>query len=326
MTETPIDTPKKRSRLGLYLMPGLIVVLFIGVSVWWTIATRIVDDRFSRWITNEAIAGRQWSCANRSMAGYPFRIELRCDGLALVATQGHTKSLSIGGFLAIAQIYQTSLVIVETNGPLAVTFVNGQSFSAQWTLMRSSLHFETPSRADRVAWVAEGLRFEGGPPALSGKLGHTEFHLRKIPVETGEATDLEVAFSAADGMLGNLPPPASADLHFIVKKGKILADKPSLSGLEDWRLAGGEMAIDQWDMKRGEQTFNLTGTLSMDETHRLAGKVDFAASGLGDLMKQFNLAPGGMSLGNGSIKLPLQFSKGRVLLGPLKLGDLPALY
>ena len=326
MTEALIETPKKPSRLGLYLMPGLIIVLCIAVSAWWMVATRIVDDRFSQWISNEAIAGRQWSCANRSMAGFPFRIELRCDGLALVTTQGQPKSLSIGGFLAIAQMYQPSLVIVETSGPLAVTFVNGQSFSAQWTSMRSSLHFETPSRADRVAWVAEGLSFEGGAPSLSGRLGHTEFHLRKIPVETGEGMDLEIAFSASGATLRDLPPPASADLHFIVKKGKILADKPSLAGLEEWRVAAGEIAIDQWDMKRGEQTFNLTGTLSIDDTHRLAGKVDFAASGLGDLMKQFNLAPGGMSLGNGSIKLPLQFSKGRVLLGPLKIGDLPVLY
>jgi len=318
--------PKKRSRLGLYVMPAILVLLAISVSIWWVVATRFADSAFDHWLANEASAGRQWSCATRNMAGFPFRIELSCEGLTLVASKGEPRALSIGGFVAVAQIYQPSLILVETHGPMHATLASGQTLSGQWTMMRSSLHFETPSRADRVAWVVEGLTTEGTLPFATSTIPHAEFHLRKIPLDSGLPEDSEIAVSVKDAVFRDTSSPASFDSRLTIKKGVLLMDNPGPAGVEAWRSAGGEVGIDRWDLKRGDQALAITGALSLDETHRLSGKIDFAAKGIGDVLKEIGLNALAGVIGSGSVKLPLAFNKGRLLLGPLKLAELPPLY
>ncbi len=326
MSDTTILSPKKPSRIGLNFVPGLIVVLGLAVSIWWIAATRVADAGFDRWLANEASFGRQWSCASRSMAGYPFRIELRCDGLTMSAEKGELRSVSVGGFLALAQIYNPKLVLVDVNGPMSVRLANGQTASMSWQTMRSSLHFETALKADRASWVVDGLVLETTNPLVSGKLGHAEFHMRKIEGEANGPSDIETVITVSGASLRDVQTTGSLDAHVITKKGWLLAENPGASSLENWRASGGEVVIDQWDLKRGEQALALKGSLSLDDSHRLNGKIDFTATGLGETLKESGLSILGGSIGAGSVKLPLTLNKGRVLIGPLKLAEIPPLY
>ena len=326
MIEPQQKTAKKTSRLGLYFMPGVLVVLSVAVSVGWMVATRYVDAAFDHWLTNEAIAGRQWTCATRHMAGFPFRIELSCDGLTVSTSKSEVRALSVGGFLAVAQFYQPSQMLIETHGPLTATLANGQTVSGQWTTMRSSLHFETPSRADRVDWVVDGLVSESSFLPASGKVGHAEFHMRKLPNTDGGSTDSECVASFTDAFLKNSETPVAFEGHIVVKKAAILLETPGQFGVETWRAAGGEVSLQQWDIKRGEQSLSLTGTLSIDDTHHLAGKLDVTAKNIGAALKDTSLAAMGGIFGSGSVKLPLTLAKGRLLVGPLKLAEFPPLY
>ena len=260
------------------------------------------------------------------MAGYPFRIELRCDGLTMSAEKGELRAVSLGGFLALAQIYNPKLVLVDVNGPMSARLANGQTASISWKTMRSSLHFETPLRADRASWVIDGAVLETSNPLVVGKLGHAEFHMRKIDGEANAPSDVETVITASDASLRDAQTTGSLDAHVITKKGSLLAENPGPSSFENWRASGGEILIDQWDMKRGEQALALKGSLSLDETHRLNGKIDFSATGLGETLKESGLSILGGSIGAGSVKLPLTLNKGRVLIGPLKLAEIPPLY
>ena len=326
MTERPERSTKKTSRLGLYFMPAVFVVVAIAVSIGWMVATRYADAAFDHWLANETLAGRQWNCATRNMAGFPFRIELSCDGLTLSTSKGDIRSLSVGGFLAVAQFYQPSQMLVETRGPFTATLVNGQTINGQWAMMRSSLHFETPNRADRVDWVVDGLVTESSFLPVSGKVGHAEFHMRTLPNADGGPADAEFVASLADAFLKNIETPVAFDGHILVKKAAIFLETPGQFGVETWRGAGGEVNLQQWDIKRGEQSLSLTGTLSIDDTHHLAGKLDVAAKNIGDALKDTSLGAMGGILGSGSVKLPLTLAKGRVLVGPLKLAEFPPLY
>ncbi len=323
----PLPTiARRKSRLGLYLMPGVLVLLSVAVSVWWGVATRLADAAFDHWLAKEAAAGRQWTCATRTMAGFPFRIELACDGLSLATSKGEPRALSLGGFVAVGQIYQPSLLLVDTRGPLQATLANGQTITAQWTMMRSSLHFENPTRADRVAWVVDGLTTQSNLPFATGHIGHAEFHMRSVPAESGPSQDHEIAVSVTEAGLHDGAIPASFEGHLTVNKGAVLLDTAGPDGLEAWRSAGGELGIDQWEAKRGDQFLAVTGALSLDENHRLTGTLDLAAKGIGDGLKEAGLGAFGGIIGSGAVKLPLTFNKGRLLLGPLKLAELPPLY
>jgi len=320
------SSPKRPSRIGLYIVPGFIAVLAVAVSIWWVAAARMADAGFDRWLASEATLGRQWSCASRSMAGFPFRIELRCDGFSMSADKGEIRSASLGGFLALAQIYDPKRVLVDVNGPLTARLANGKTASLSWQAMRSSLHFETSIRADRVSWVVEDLAVESSSPPVSGKLGHGEFHMRKIEGEPNGPSDIEMAITASRGILRDLPPAASFDAHLIAKKGWLMSENPGLTGLENWRASGGEFVVDQWVMKRGEQALDLKGSVTIDEGHRLNGKIDLSASGLGEALKESGLSILSGSLGAGNVKLPFMLNKGRLLIGPLKIAEIPPLY
>jgi hypothetical protein len=326
VNDRSVSSSKKLSRIGLYILPGFIGLLVIAVSIWWVAATRMADAGFDRWLANEAGLGRQWSCTSRSIAGFPFRIELRCDGFSMMADKGEVRSGSLGGFLALAQIYDPKHVLVDVNGPLTARLANGQTVSLSWQTMRSSLHFETPVRADRVSWVVEELAMESPNPPVSGKLSHGEFHMRKIEGEPNGPSDVEMVMTASGGTLHDLPPAASFDAHFIVKKGWLMAENPGRAGLENWRTSGGEVLVDQWTMKRGEQALELKGSVTIYDGHRLNGKIDVSAAGLGDALKESGLSILGGSLGAGNVKLPLTLNKGRLLIGPLKIAEIPPLY
>jgi hypothetical protein len=326
VNDIPTPSPKKPSRIGLFIMPSLIAILAMAVSVWWVMATRMADAGFDRWLASEAASGRPWTCASRSIGGYPFRVELRCDGLAMTTDKSELRSVSLTGFLAIAQIYDPKHVIVDINGPMRVGLANDQTATVSWAVMRSSLHFETPQRADRVSWVVDGLALETSNPLVAAKLGHAEFHARKIDGEPGGPSDIETVITASDAMMRDVQPPASFEAHLMTKKGWLLIENPGPSGLENWRASGGEFLIDQWDMKRGQQSLILKGSLTLDDGHRLNGKIDFSATGLGETLKESGLSILGGSLGAGTVKLPLTFNKGRVLIGPLKIIDIPPLY
>ena len=89
--------------------------------------------------------------------------------------------------------------------------------------------------------------------------------------------------------------------------------------------AEGKLVIDQLTMKRGDQHLSVSGVVTLDEQRRPSGKVDLAATGLRDLLKQTDMGQLADMMA-GDVRLPLTMTKGRLLMGPLKLADLQPLY
>src|SRR5438270_809407 len=80
--------PRRRSRL--VVMPLALVIVLAGLwSAFWFYAASTAETQIARWREREASFGRVQTCASQSVAGYPFRIEVRCNdaGLDLRAAQ-----------------------------------------------------------------------------------------------------------------------------------------------------------------------------------------------------------------------------------------------
>jgi len=80
--------------------------------------------RADAWRAQEAKSGRVYDCARRSVAGFPFRFEVRCDG-ASVALFSQTASQTpftarLGEILVVAQIYDPKLLIAEFAAPATI--------------------------------------------------------------------------------------------------------------------------------------------------------------------------------------------------------------
>ena len=56
-----------------------LLVLAAGWSIFWYISVTITGREIGEWIKREAEGGRIWTCPDRSVGGYPFRIEITCN-------------------------------------------------------------------------------------------------------------------------------------------------------------------------------------------------------------------------------------------------------
>ncbi len=106
-------------------MPALLVVAAIAWSGFWFYAASEVGVRADAWRAQEAKAGRVYDCGKRSVAGYPFRLEVRCDdaSVALVSqTAGAAAPFTarLGEILVVAQIYQPDRLIAEFKAPASL--------------------------------------------------------------------------------------------------------------------------------------------------------------------------------------------------------------
>ena len=73
------SAPRRRPLWRLFILPALLVVAAIAWSVFWFYAASQVDVRADEWRAREAKSGRVYDCGKRSVAGYPFRLEVSCE-------------------------------------------------------------------------------------------------------------------------------------------------------------------------------------------------------------------------------------------------------
>ena len=97
-------------------MPVLLLVAAAAWSAFWFFAASQVEVRADAWRAREAELGRAYDCARRSVAGFPFRLEIRCSGASVslrsqTAEQAATRTpvtASLGEILVVAQIWHLS--------------------------------------------------------------------------------------------------------------------------------------------------------------------------------------------------------------------------
>src|SRR5881394_4238679 len=73
----------RRSRWGLFIAPVLLLILAAAWSGFWFYAASQAEVAADAWRAQEAKSGRIYDCAKRSIAGFPFRFEVRCDGVSV---------------------------------------------------------------------------------------------------------------------------------------------------------------------------------------------------------------------------------------------------
>ena len=78
MSDLPL-APRRRPLWRLFIAPVLLVIAAIIWSAFWFYAASQVDVQADAWRAREAKSGRVFDCAKRSVAGYPFRLEIHCD-------------------------------------------------------------------------------------------------------------------------------------------------------------------------------------------------------------------------------------------------------
>ena len=339
-----LPPPRRPSRIGLYLPIALLALLAGGWSIGWFVIRSQATAGLDEWIRTEAADGRRWTCADRTVGGYPFRIEIGCSEFTI---ERPDVSASIGRLLVVSQIYKPGHIIAEASGPLRLKAGTTQ-VDGTWRLLQASVILKGKS-FDVISVVAED-------PSVSGKeqwgitwqtaSKHFEGHLRPRP-EDRTAMDLATTSLGAkvpgldDAMGGSEP--ADIIMNLTVTETDDLPARPLWGELERWRAANGVATLTSLKIVKGNRRLEGTGRVAIDAQHRPEGQLDLGAANLGGALGQLTsggagilgaLFGGGGRAPEGAVAAglkplpPLRIQDGRLLVGPLPIPGvrIPSLY
>jgi hypothetical protein len=283
--------PKRRSRWGLYIAPVLLLIAAIAWSAFWFFAASQVDVQADAWRAHEAKSGRIYDCAKRSVAGFPFRLEIACDKPSVTlasqtAQPGNQLTAKLDQILVVAQVYDPKHVIAEFSGPAAITDKGGQSFAANWKLGRASVFGlpDVPQRASVVFDSASLARVDGSMQVPLAEAGHIELHGRLAEGSPKDAPVIETVLQVNKGVIRGLHPlladPFDADIRALVSGLKDITPKPWPVRFREIQAAGGHVEIVQSRIQQGDLVAVAAGTLGLSPAGRLEGELQMTVAGI----------------------------------------------
>ena len=350
MTDIP---PRRRSSRAWLYAPfmALILAVVAWAGFWFVVRARVVDAVDTA-LAKEAGLGRSWTCTDRSVTGFPFRVELRCGALTLTSARwGETVRVQTGPAVAVGQIYTPNLVIAQITGPLQATLPEGRKLELGWTRLEASLTHSSgdPERLSLVIGAPTASLTAPGLTTDTWQATSLEAHLRRNPGRpaTDQAVDLAIAtkgsvLPALDALLGTSEP-GDVDIQATLTQTEAFRIGLNPDALEAWRNAGGQIDVTRLVSVKGPARIEATAQFLIDQTHRPAGQLQASLAGIRQIA---GIPVGGIAAGLGgllggrlSAQLPgvapgltalppIVLREGRVYLGPIRLPlqPLPALY
>jgi hypothetical protein len=287
--------PRRRPRWGLFLMPILLLIAAVAWSVFWFFAASQAEVKADAWRAQEAKSGRVYDCARRAVAGFPFRLEVRCDGasVALISqTAGQAAAQTsvtarLGEILVVAQVYDPKLLIAEFKPPATISDSRGvPSMQVNWSKARSSVTGlpAIPQRASIEFDDASIDRINGSVQVPLARAKHTELHGRLLDGAPLDHPVIETVLRLEAGSVQEMHPmlaqPFDAEVRAALSGLKDLAPKPWPDRFRELQAAGGHMEIVQSRIQQGDLIAVAAGTLALSAQGRLDGELQMTVAGI----------------------------------------------
>jgi hypothetical protein len=299
-----ILVPYRRRLWPLLLLPTLLLIAALVWSAFWLFSAAQVDRIADKWRAREAAAGRVYDCGDRSVAGYPFRLEVRCaDASVTLNAQTAEQAASqtpltarLAEILVVSQLYQPGLVIAEFKGPASFAD-RGQpvSMKLNWTTARSSIA-GLPGPPQRIALVFDDPALDavaGSDTVPLARARHAELHARQLdPVAAGPRqleTDLVLEGTSVQGVHPLLADPFDAHLRLLLSGLKDFRAKPWPERFRELQQAGGRIQIEQARIQQGDMVAIATGTLGLTASGNVEGELQMVAAGLDQVIPKLGI-------------------------------------
>jgi hypothetical protein len=287
--------PRRRPLWRLFFMPVLLLLAAAAWSAFWFYSASRVDETVDAWRAREAKSGRVYDCARRSVAGYPFRLEVRCDG-ASVSLQSQTAgqdatqapiTAKLGEILVVAQVYDPKLLIAEFAAPATISDRAGSPWmTVNWSTARSSV-VGLPAVPQRISLVFDDPaidRVNGSVQTPLARAKHIELHGRLVEGSPSDHPVIETVLRIAGGSLQEVHPllaqPFDADVRTLLSGLKDFSPKPWPQRFREIQAAGGHVEIVQSRIAQGDLVAVAAGTLGLSAQGRLDGELQMTVAGI----------------------------------------------
>ena len=291
--------PRRRRLWPVFVMPGLVVVLAIGWSVFWYVASSEIGRQFERWQAREAKAGRVYNCGDLSVGGYPFRFEVSCANASASLAAQTASQAPIDGrvarILAVAQVYNPKLLIAEFTAPATIVPQGGQSLTARWSLAQASV-YGLPEEPQRVALVFDNPTVERIVSAVQSPLmraKHVELHGRIVEGSVDNHPVIDAALEL-DGAVAEGVHPLAAQPFDLTAQARLkglanFAPKPWPERFREIQAANGNIQIVNSRIQQGDIIAVASGTLGLSPQGKLDGELKMTVAGLEKIIPALGL-------------------------------------
>jgi len=273
----------------------LFLIIALGWSGFWFYSASKVDQTADAWREREAKSGRVYDCANRSVGGYPFRLEVRCDNpsvklVSQTADQAATMTpitAKLGQILVVAQIYDPKLLIAEFTAPATISDPADQlSMTAAWRTARASV-VGLPGAPQRASLVFDNptiARVDGSNQTPLAGARHVELHGRIAEGSPADHPVIETILQIDGGNVQETHPllaqPFDADIEARLSGLKDFSAKPWPQRFREIQAAGGHVEIEKSRIQQGDVIAVAAGSLSLDDQGRIEGELQMTVVGL----------------------------------------------
>jgi len=260
------------------ILLAVAVVLFVTLYTGgWFYAASWIKDRAERELAASARGMHSAACGNLSVRGYPFRIGVFCDSVAI---DDHPSGLSatFGALRSAAQVYRPGHAVFELDGPAQVRVTPDLVFDADWDLMHASAVAWTDG-LERASVAYDGLRGKLNMPSQHLSLGIAATHGEKHVRQSGDALDVAASLDALSVDLGDkvLPPMnVSADLTIADAAKWLTAEGPPPTLPLGTSAELRSLTVDLG----GDQKLTLSGPVAVGEDGTVSGTLDLTIDGI----------------------------------------------
>jgi hypothetical protein len=285
--------PRRRPLWRLFIMPILLVIAAAAWSAFWFYAASQVDASADAWRAQEAKAGRVFDCARRSVAGFPFRLEVRCAGASVslvsqTAAQAATQApitAKLGEILVVAQVYDPKLLIAEFTAPATISDRDQPpSMMVNWSKARSSVVGlpDVPQRASIVFDDPSIDRVNASVQTPLARAKHIELHGRLADGSPSDHPVIETVLKIEGGSVQEVHPllaaPFDADVRTTLSGLKDFSPKPWPQRFREIQAAGGHVEIVQSRIAQGDLVAVAAGSLGLSAQGRLDGELQMTVA------------------------------------------------
>ena len=276
----------------------------------------------------------QLTCDNLKRAGTPFRIGFDCTRTA-IKENATGSMISAGAIRAVAHIFNPGKALVELDGPLNASLLDGGVVTANWSLLRSGVSVGF-SGLKTFSLTGEGLStdyfdYKLVEPILA-KAAHGEFHIR------ANGADLETAVLARDFSVATksgteiLPALSTSTMLTMKDQAGVLEGRPLVA-----RGTRGELTSFKIEMPDGLYG-EMSGPYEIDGEGYISGqfkttleKLDLWESRLNTLLPDARSTISGMAAllkglaKDDKVTVNLVVNKGTITMSMVPLGKIPPL-
>jgi hypothetical protein len=284
---------RRRPLWKLFLAPILLLIAAAAWSAFWFYAVSQAEVKADAWRAQEAKSGRSYDCAKHSVAGFPFRLEVHCEGARVTLTSQTAGSapvpvtINLGQILAVAQIYDPKLLIAEFTAPATISESQGSpAMQVTWSKARSSV-VGLPAIPQRASIVFDDVaidRDNGSVRVPLARAKHVELHGRLTEGSTPAHPVIESVLRIEAGSVQEVHPvltrPFEAEIRAKLSGLADISPKPWPQRFRELQAAGGQVEIVQSRVAQDDLIAVATGTLTLTPQGRPNGELQMTVAGI----------------------------------------------